>query len=138
MKKLIHEYSLSNDMENLICKFEIMGKLPSLNDYVTACRTNYYKANAMKKKSEKMVIDALRAHKVKTITKYPLQLEITWYEANKRRDIDNICAGVKFILDAMVKGGWIKDDSQLYVKSIIHHVEVNKEYPHIEVKIKAL
>jgi Holliday junction resolvase RusA-like endonuclease len=138
MKKLIHEYSLSNDMENLICKFEIMGKLPSLNDYVTACRANYYKANAMKKKCEKTVIDALRAHKTKKINKYPLQFEITWYEPNRLRDFDNVCFGVKFILDAMVKGSYIPDDSQKYVRSIIHHVEVNKEYPHIEVKIKAL
>ncbi len=39
------------------------------------------------------------------------------YPVQRRRDIDNACTGVlKACLDALVKGGWLVDDSVEYVR----------------------
>lgn len=39
-----------------------------------------------------------------------------------RRDADNIQSAQKFILDAMVKCGVIKNDSRKYISQIYHHI----------------
>ena len=41
----------------------------------------------------------------------PVEIHFHWIEGNKRRDLDNICFAKKFILDAMVKEGKLKDDN---------------------------
>lgn len=64
-----------------------------------------------------------------------IKLKISWYEPNRRRDIDNITAGMKFILDGMVKASVIKDDSQRYVKGVEHEFYVDRVNPRVEVEI---
>ena len=60
----------------------------------------------------------IRQAKLKKVYKYPIALKITWYEKNKRRDVDNITFATKFIQDALVKCGVIENDSQKL--SLIH------------------
>lgn len=117
-------------------KFIIQGRLDGLNEYTSANRSNRYKGNSVKRNNEKSVIFAIRQAKLKKIDKYPVSLEITWYEPNKRRDIDNITFAVKFILDALVKSGVLENDSQRYVNKISHDVQADKQKPRIEVEIK--
>ena len=45
----------------------------------------------------------------------PIKIHFHWQEGTKRRDLDNIAAGKKFILDAMVKAGKLKDDNRRFV-----------------------
>ena len=116
-------------------KFVIYGRLDGLNEYTKSCRGNAYGANNMKKRNQESVIWAIREHKLPKIDKYPIKLNIVWYEPNKRRDIDNVTFAVKFILDAMVEEKVIIDDSQKYVSEISHIVKVDKEDPRIEVEI---
>ena len=89
----------------------------------------------MKKDCHKQVIAAIKEHKLPKVKSYPITLEITWYEKDRRRDIDNISYAVKFINDSLVEAKIIKDDSQQYVKSIINHIEVDRQNPRIEVEI---
>ena len=66
-----------------------------------------------------------------------MDINITWYEKNGKRDIDGIAAGgTKFICDGLVMAGIIKDDSQKYVKSINHRFEIDRKNPTIEVNIE--
>lgn len=116
-------------------KFVIDGRLPSLNDYTRECRANKYLANKTKEKCEKSIIFAIREAKLQKVTVYPISLKITWYEPNKRRDIDNIQFATKFIQDALVKAGILENDSQKYVVSLEHTVKVDKNNPRIEVEI---
>ncbi|WP_407453518.1 RusA family crossover junction endodeoxyribonuclease [Methanobrevibacter sp.] len=117
-------------------KFTIHGRLSSLNEYTLSCRANMYGANSLKKKNQKLIFEAIREAKLKPITNYPVTLKITWYEPNKRRDIDNITFATKFIQDALVEMGMLEDDSQKYINGLEHQVLVDKENPRIEVKIK--
>lgn len=76
----------------------------------------------------------------KKLPKYnKVDITITWYEPNTRRDIDNISGGgTKFLLDGLVKAGTIKDDSQRYVKSIRHVFGVDRENPRVEAEISEI
>lgn len=122
-----------------VYRFTITGRLDGLNEYTRANRSNAYKGNSLKRKNERYIcIDIVQActkGTLKKIEKYPVKLEITWYEPNLKRDIDNITFAAKFILDALVEKGILIDDSQKYVSEINHKVLVDKINPRIEVEI---
>lgn len=92
-----------------IYSVEIPLKLPSCNEYINACRYNKYKGAKMKKDiQEKMSYYLL---KLPTFTR-PVKINFIWQEGNKRRDLDGICFGKKFILDTLVVMGKLKDDNR--------------------------
>lgn len=67
----------------------------------------------------------------------PVFMKYTWYEQNKRRDLDNVSSfGRKVIQDALVDTGVLKDDGWQYVVGFSDRFEVDKENPRIEVLIK--
>jgi len=117
-------------------RFTIPGRLASLNDYTASCRSNAHVGNAMKKKQERLITDALTAQQVKPVENYPVILNIIWYESSERRDVDNITFAVKFVMDALKACGVIVDDSRRYVTGINHTVKTDKSNPRIEVEIK--
>lgn len=88
---------------------EIPLKLPSLNDYTRTCRTNSKYANKMKQDLEQQI--GLYLMKLPRF-KNPVRINFTWVEGNRRRDLDNVAFAKKFILDAMVKFGKLKDDNR--------------------------
>ena len=93
-------------------KYEINMKLPSLNEYIRACRSNKYVGAKFKRQVEEDISWFLL-----NMPKYdkPIKIHFHWVEGNKRRDLDNICFAKKFILDTMVKLGKLKDDNRRYV-----------------------
>lgn len=101
-------------------------KVPSLNEYITACRTNYHKANNMKHKYQAEIgkyISSLPR------MKKPVRIGFLWTEKNNRRDYDNISScGRKFILDAMVASGKLLDDNRKYVRGFSDDFEVGDGY----------
>ena len=121
-------------------KFTINGKLPSLNDYVLANRSYKYAGASMKKRVEKQIQEsifkAISSGEIKKVDKYPVGLNITWYEPTMRRDIDNICFAVKFIQDALVATGVLENDSQRYISELNHTVLLDRENARIEVEIE--
>ena len=102
---------------------EIPMKLPSLNDYILACRANRYKAAKMKKDTEAEIIK----HVSSLPTFDRVWINFTWIEKDARRDPDNVAFAKKFILDALVKCGRIPDDSQKYVAGFLDNVTIGKE-----------
>ena len=54
-------------------------------------------------------------------TIYMLVKDITfnWIESNRKRDLDNVAFAKKFILDALVKCGKMKDDNRNYVLGFV-------------------
>ena len=105
-------------------KVEINMKLPSLNEYVNICRTNKYKASRFKQNLEDdigMFIGRLPRYE-KAVT-----IHFHWIEGNKRRDLDNICFAKKFILDALVKFGKLRDDNRKCFTSFTYTFEYGEE-----------
>lgn len=54
-------------------------------------------------------------------------MRFEWHERTKKRDADNIASAKKFILDALVKGGVLVDDSRKYVKGFYDVIVDDKE-----------
>ena len=92
---------------------EIPYKFPSLNSYINACRINRYAGAKMKADVERDISWFL-----KDLPRFenPVEIHFHWIEGNKRRDLDNSCFAKKFILDALVKCGKLKDDNRRYVQ----------------------
>lgn len=106
----------------IICEINI--KLPSLNDYVNICRTNKYKASQYKRDIENDIGIFIRS--LPRFNK-PVKIHFHWIEGTKRRDLDNIAFSKKFILDALVKFGKLKDDNRKCVTAFTDTFEYGKE-----------
>ena len=108
-------------MEN---KYIIQMKLPSLNDYINVCRSNPKYANKYKAQLEYDIgLFLMKMPKWNN----PVKINFTWVETNKKRDLDNVAFAKKFILDAMVRFGKLKDDNQRYVKGFTDSFRYEKE-----------
>jgi len=120
-------------------KLIIPGKLPGLNDYIVAERTNRHKGAKMKAVNGNIVAVAIMQCMSGIRIEKPVFMEYTWIEPNKRRDKDNISSfGRKVIQDALVQCGVLKDDGWKYVVGFSDRFEVDKENPRIEVLIKEI
>lgn len=83
-------------------------KLPSLNDYVRACRANPRYGNKLKSNVEEQLMWQMgRLRKIQT----PCFISFEWHEKTSRRDKDNVAFGKKFILDAMQKAEKLENDN---------------------------
>lgn len=101
-------------------------RLPSLNEYINACRTNKYMANALKKNTQEAISWYLRK-----LPEYkdPVKIRFVWVsERNDRRDLDNICFAKKFILDAMQELGKITNDNRKWVVGFVDDFEFGSNY----------
>jgi Holliday junction resolvase RusA-like endonuclease len=105
---------------------EIPLKLPSANDYIKACRTNKYEAAKMKRDAEEMIGFYLLDKKVPRFEN-PVIIHFLWIEKNKKRDLDNVAFAKKFVLDALVRFGILKDDNRRCVTAFRDDFAYGKE-----------
>lgn len=113
-------------------KIVIPGELPDLNTIIDKSKGHWAQYSKMKKRYTEMVAWLAKGKgKFKKIDIY-----ITWYCKNRRKDKDNIMAGTKFILDGLVMAGVIENDGWRHVGSISHDFKVDRDNPRIEVKLK--
>lgn len=124
-----HERISESGTGKAICDIKL--KLPSLNEYTRACRGNAYAAGAMKKNIETAISFFLRP--LPRFTN-PVVIHFIWREKDRRRDLDNVAFGKKFILDAMVKCGILPNDSQKYVKGFRDDFEEGETGVRVEVE----
>lgn len=119
----------------MIYKFTIPGTLPSLNDYIFACRKTKFQAASMKHQCENVVIAA--AHKLRKICfEKPVYITYRWFEPNRKRDMDNISSfGRKVIQDALVEMGTLQNDGWKEITGFRDEFFVDKHKPRIEVEI---
>ena len=109
-------------MEKIICN--IPFRLPSLNEYINECRRNKFAGAKMKKQIENDI--GLYIAKLPRFDA-PVTIHFHWIEGNKRRDLDNIAFAKKFILDALVKQGKLKDDNRRCVTAFTDTFGYDKE-----------
>lgn len=126
-------------MEKETHHFTIVGRLPGLNEYVDATRTNRYKGAEMKRDAQRLCENAIFmcwSEYAPKITN-PVRIHYTFYEPNKRRDKDNVSGFAhKVIQDALVASGVLKDDGWSEVVGSTDDFDVDKELPRIEVVLE--
>ena len=106
-------------------RFTFHGRLPSLNEYVDACRSHWSKGARMVKNCEEVIgYDILAARskgEIKSVD-CPVEVSFCWCEKSKRRDLDNIIFAQKFILDALQIMGILPGDGRKFVRGIRHGI----------------
>lgn len=114
----------------------IPGELTDLNKFINSQRTNRYAGAKLKKENtEKCCYAFLMAKATGLRVTTPINLKITWYCKNKRKDPDNVAFGVKFILDGMQEARMIENDGFNEIKEIHHWFAIDKDCPRIEIEI---
>ena len=120
-------------------KFVFYGNLPGLNDYLRAERSfknNHSRGNDMKQKYQADIMAAIRKQLKRIRIEKPVRIEYFFYEPTKRRDLDNIAAvGHKFIQDALVKSGVLKNDGWENIIGFSDKFAIDRKNPRIEVII---
>ena len=101
--------------------FTIEGRLPDLNKYVNAERTNKYIAAKIKKEATELV--AWQVKKIPPI-KGCNDYTFTWYAPNRRSDPDNVSFATKFVLDGLQVAGKLENDSMKHIRSLTHFFEL--------------
>lgn len=123
---------LGNKSEHVLT---IPGRLPGLNEYTEACRTNPRAGARMKQDAQEVVMWQILAHMRRCKFQRPVFLLFTFYEKDRRRDHDNVSSFArKVIQDALVKCGTLQDDGWDYITGYLDRFEVDKENPRIIVE----
>jgi hypothetical protein len=97
-------------------------RIPGLNDMVAKHRFTY---NKLKQETELMIEWEIRRQGIK---KMPYAyVSFLWFEENTKRDPDNICAGQKFCLDALVNCKILPGDGWAHVLGLKHQFVHDKK-----------
>ena len=118
--------------------FFIDGRLPGLNEYTNANRTNRFKASKMKKDTEEHIVSCIKDKLKGVDVKEPVFITYIWVEKNTRRDKDNIAFAKKFCQDSLVKAGVLKNDGWKNIIGFEDLFMVDKERPGVLVKIREI
>lgn len=106
-------------------------------------RSHWSKASREKRRETEFAMECIRAAKVKPVDT-PCEVtvmfaeQVTFFKNGRRRklhDIDNRIAGVKPILDALVRCGIIPDDGPEFVRRVIPIVKYTTGRPYIKVAL---
>lgn len=115
----------------------VPGRFPSLNDYVSAERSDRQAGARMKREETDRVAWEALSQRVPAFTE-PVAVRILWVEPNRRRDLDNVAFAAKFVLDGLVRAGILQDDSQRWVRALQHTFEVDPDAPRVVVELDGL
>ena len=116
-------------------KFTIRGTLPGLNELIEAERRNRFIGAKLKKQYEAVVMRAARSLGNVEFEE-PVYMVYHWYEKDRRRDKDNICAfGRKVIQDALVKARFLRNDEWKNIAGFEDRFYVDKDKPRVVVEI---
>lgn len=117
-------------------RVSIRGKFPSMNDFIAASRSPYG-GNNMKRQSQKIIKEHLKAQIGSEYINRPIKLHYHFYEPNKKRDKDNISGYFhKVFQDSLVELGIIKDDKWDYIIGYRDDFDIDRNCPRIEIRIK--
>ena len=115
-------------------RLTIYGRLPGLNDMIEADRRDRRAGNRLKQESQETIrLYILRDLKHLKIEK-PVELHYSFYEPNRRRDLDNISGYAhKVTQDALVASGVLKNDGWANIVGMKDSFFVDSRNPRIEV-----
>lgn len=119
----------------MTCTFVIPGRLPSLNQYINACKRAWFVGESFKNKQLRIIGTCIVAARVPEFTR-PVVMTFRWFERDKRRDRDNIRSAEKYVMDALKRTRRIKNDTQKWVLDSHHEIALDKINPRVEVTLE--
>lgn len=115
-------------------KITIPGELTDLNTFIGAINRNRFLGNKIKQEETDRVTWLVKTKRAKL--KYPVFITFLWYSKDQRKDIDNVSFSKKFILDGLVRGGILENDSRKFISGFRDDFFIDKENPRVEIEIK--
>jgi Holliday junction resolvase RusA-like endonuclease len=116
--------------------FTISGRLPSLNEYISAMNSNRHAGNKLKQENMTIVSWEIKTQLKSLKIEKPVIIKFRWYEKNRKRDIDGFSSmGKKIIFDALVRCGVLKNDTQEWVRGFEDGFYIDSDNPRIEIII---
>jgi Holliday junction resolvase RusA-like endonuclease len=112
----------------------IPGRLPGLNEIIAGAKHHWASYAKEKKNLTHRVGVLARAAALRTISSR-CAVRFSWFESDRRRDLDNICVGQKFILDGLVSAGILPDDGWKWISGLEHRFHLDKKDPHVLVEL---
>ena len=137
-------------MSNIKLKITIPGTFPGLNDFINADRVrrgSWSKGNQVKRENQEIIanhiLNFIRREKRRagfhSRLKPPVVLHYTFYEPNRRRDLDNISGFFhKVFQDALVEVGLLKNDNWVNIIGFSDRFECDPANPRIEIEIEEI
>lgn len=117
--------------------FFIGTLLPNLNDIIDAAKVRrgaWSKYNEMKTCYGALCKADIKAAKLTPMKR--VHITFLWHEKDKRRDKDNIAAGQKFVLDALVERQILQNDGWGEIAEIRHAWVVAPKRPGVLVTLE--
>lgn len=114
----------------------IPGPLPGMNEILAAAKSGHGKGNAysrMKREWCNIVWAYAKSARLRPVPRASVAFE--WREKDRRRDIDNVAAASKFVLDGLVKAGVLAGDGQAHVTAMSHAFTVDSRNPGVLVTV---
>ena len=112
--------------------FEIPGRFCSLNDFLDM---DYHSRKHAKRKYDNLVSMSARCAGVRPCRKR-IRYHVLWVEQDRRRDLDNVAFGKKFIQDGLVKAGVLHNDTHHEIAGFSDEFGYDSRNPRIVVTIE--
>lgn len=121
-------------------KLTIPGLLPGLNEYIDAERSHKgkYKAASMKRQAQNVIGYMIRTQLRGVRFTRPVVIRYLWIEPSRRRDKDNIAFAKKFIQDALVETGVLRNDGWSEIEGFTDNFALDPKNPRVEVTIEEM
>lgn len=124
-------------------RLTIECELPAMNEIVDVAKRQtklgrriVWSQYADYKKGYDGIVAGAAKQQQLTPVKKQVDVHVTWCCKDKRKDKDNIAAGIKFILDGLKLAKIIPDDNWQWIGDIHHRFVVDKDKPRVEVMLK--
>jgi hypothetical protein len=107
----------------------IPGPLPGMNEMIAAAKGSGGRGRAYSAMKKKWSAEAASRAIGKERHLGRVLVSFAWYEPNRKRDLDNVAAAKKFILDGLVTAGVIKSDGWSTIAALEDDFYVNENRP---------
>jgi Holliday junction resolvase RusA-like endonuclease len=114
----------------------LLGEFTDLNKHLGATNRNRFMGAKLKKENGEL---AMKQMTLKDIVKdYPVKIHFTWITKNERVDPDNTAFAKKYILDALVTKGILRNDRRKEICGFSDSYDVDAVNPRVEVIIESV
>lgn len=120
----------------MIQTFVIKGTFVSLNKWTAQARNPKARAR-IKREHDKRVVEAVREYGIGPMNG-PIRYHVLWVEPNRKRDLDNIAFGKKFVQDGLVKAGIIPNDTSKEIAGFSDSFAYDRKNPRIEITLEEI